>query len=117
MAALSFKTTDIPATNSGRVKTPNPYLPHAQAAVKARGERNDAGEYPNAKAIQYTLTDEDVTRGGGAEKAVKYLTRKLREAGEELDVTIRVKDGGDGSVTLWATDRITRKSKNTDADA
>lgn len=113
MAAISFKTTDIPESNTGRVKSPNPYLPHAQAAVKARGDENEAGEYPSAKAITYTLSADEVKRADGdAVKAVSFLTRKVREAGAELDVTIRVKDNGDGSVTLWATDRITRKAKD-----
>lgn len=108
MAAITFKKTAIPESNTGRVKTPNPYLPHAQAAVKARGEKNDAGEYPAAEAIVYTLSEGE---------SVATLTRKVREAGAEVDATIRVRDNKDGSVTLWAVDRITRKGGDEKAES
>lgn len=116
MAAISFKKTAIPASNTGRVKTPNPYLPHAQAAVEARGEAvtldNGETDYPNASAITYTLREDET---------VSTLTRKVREAGAEVDATIRVRaskdDKGRDVVTLWAVDRITRGEKDAEQGA
>lgn len=112
---VTFKTADIPVITK-REKTPNPFAPHADAAIQARGTANDKGEYPDAKAILFELdTDgfETDDKSTASAKAEKYMTRKIREAGAEKSVTIRVQLLDDKkTVKAWAIDRITREKKS-----
>lgn len=104
----TFKTAPIPTIETGRAKEVNPYTVHAKAAVEARGKKNDKGEYPDAMSILFDL---EVKERQTVEQAEKYMTRKIREAGSELGVTIRTKVT-DGVVTAWAIDKIVREKKD-----
>lgn len=95
---IKFKRTSIPETT--RPVTVNPFRPVAEAVMEAR------------KANEALTVD--------IGKDVKQATalRKIRELGEEFDVTfrIRVDEANPQILTVWAVDRITREKKPKDGE-
>ncbi len=94
MVELNITETAVPATT----RRENPYLKHVQALAADR-----------SKALSF---DVPVDKGTDPAKAVASVLNLWREAGAEVGVTVRQKTDG-AHVTVWAVDRITRKTGGT----
>lgn len=103
---ISASAVEIPKGNGGQGRKPIPN-PYAELVKELAGDREHAR--------QITFTNVDVK---AREEAVKAAGRFLNRAGDAEKVTVRKAETTDGDsvvLTVWAVDKVTRKSAKKDS--